>query len=578
MKIIGIDLGTTTSEIAYIKDGKPEIICNLEDKRITPSVIGVTDDGEYIVGEFAKRQIALKPDKTVSEVKALIGTNEKVLLGGKNYFPQELSAILLKHLKSAAEKHLNEEVEGAVITVPANFNSLQRQATKIAGELAGFKVERIINEPTAAAMAYGLNNLENDEKVLVYDLGGGTFDVSVLELFSGILDVKASRGNNKLGGKDFDQRIIDYIVEDFEKNYHIDLSANVGAMARIKEASEKAKIELSNSEITEINLPFIAIDENQNPIGINLVLTRNKMEELIEDLVNSTEITINEALEASGYADEDINVVLAVGGSSKMFCVRNLLQKRFGNKVRFDINPDEAVALGAAVQAGIIKDEINSEDSLIVTDNCQYTLGISVIEHGNYGRVYDGVFDPLIKRDTKIPCTVKKTYYTSYDYQTQISIEVYEGISRLVKENTLIGSVILDGIPSALSGQEPVDITFSYNLNGILEVRGQVISTGKYASATFDLKGLKDSHLAIPDFNINSSNNTGKDAWKNYKLAKEVQLSIELAEKKLEVLSVDEKIDIGLVLNKLKQAVIDNDIELVKEYDKKLTDMIFNLG
>lgn len=578
MKIIGIDLGTTTSEIAYIKDGKPEIICNLEDKRITPSVIGVTDDGEYIVGEYAKRQIALKPDKTVSEVKALIGTNEKVLLGGKNYFPQELSAILLKHLKSAAERHLNEEVEGAVITVPANFNSLQRQATKIAGELAGFKVERIINEPTAAAMAYGLNNLENDEKVLVYDLGGGTFDVSVLELFSGILDVKASRGNNKLGGKDFDQRIIDYIVEDFEKNYHIDLSANVGAMARIKEASEKAKIELSNSEITEINLPFIAIDENQNPIGINLVLTRNKMEELIEDLVNSTEITINEALEASGYSDEDINVVLAVGGSSKMFCVRNLLQKRFGRKVRFDINPDEAVALGAAVQAGIIKDEISSEDSLIVTDNCQYTLGISVIEHGSYGRVYDGVFDPLIIRDTKIPCTVKKTYYTSYDYQTQISIEVYEGISRLVKENTLIGSVILDGIPSALSGQEPVDITFSYNLNGILEVRGQVISTRKYASATFDLKGLKDSHLAIPDFNTNSSNNTGKDAWKNYELAKEVKLSIELAEKKLEVLSVDEKIDIGLVLNKLKQAVIDNDIELVKEYDKKLTDMIFNLG
>jgi molecular chaperone DnaK len=276
VKIIGIDLGTTTSEISYIKDGKPEIICNSHGARVTPSVIGITDDGEYIVGEYAKRQLTLKPERTVAEVKSLIGTDEKVFLGGKEYLHHQISAILLKQLKCFAEEYLQEEVVEAVITVPANFNSLQRQATKEAGELAGFKVDRIINEPTAAAMAYGLDNLQNDEKVLVYDLGGGTFDVTVLELFSGILDVKSSRGQNKLGGKDFDKRICNYMVEDFKKSYNIDLSSNINAMARIKEAAEKAKIELSNVEVTEINLPFIAIDNNQNPIGINFFLTRNK--------------------------------------------------------------------------------------------------------------------------------------------------------------------------------------------------------------------------------------------------------------------------------------------------------------
>jgi len=587
MKIIGIDLGTTTSEMAYIKDGKPEIICNSHGARVTPSVIGITDDGEYIVGEYAKRQLALKPEKTAAEVKALMGTDEKVFLGEKEYLPQQISAILLKQLKAFAEKYLQEKVLEAVITVPANFNSLQRQATKEAGELAGFKVDRIINEPTAAAMAYGLDNLENDEKVLVYDLGGGTFDVTVLELFSGILDVKSSRGQNKLGGKDFDKKICDYIVEDFEKSYNIDLSKSVSAMARIKEAAEKAKIELSKLEVTEINLPFIAIDNNQNPIGISFILTRNKMEELIMDLVASTENTINDALEGADYTDDDIDIVLVVGGSSKVPCVRKLLQNRFGDKVKFEINPDEAVALGAAVQAGIKMNEISSEDSLIVTDNCQYTLGMSVIEYGAYGRAFHGVFDPLIKRDTKIPCTVKKNYYTTYDYQTEVTIDVYEGISKTVAENIHVGSVILDGIPSSLSGKEPIEVTFSYNLNGILEVVGKVLSTGKYVTATFDLKGLDNSlvnlsGIIIQDnpenlLDVVNEDKQGLDSWKSSELSLEVKLTIELAEKKLQLLDDDDKIDIGIVLNKLKQAVIDGDRALVEEYDKKLTDMLFEL-
>lgn len=579
MKIIGIDLGTTTSEIAYIKDGKPEIITNDLKEKVTPSVIGITEEGKYVVGEYAKRQLILKPDKTVAEVKTLIGMDKKIILDKRGYLPEEISAILLKELKNYAEQFLEDKVDEAVITVPANFNSLQRQATKKAGEMAGFKVDRIINEPTAAAMAYGLSNLENEEKVLVYDLGGGTFDVSVLELFSGILDVKASRGKNKLGGKDFDKRIVNYVVEEFKKTYCIDLSENIIAMSRIKDAAEKAKIELSYREETEINLPFVAVDKNDKPLEIKLKLTREKMDELIYDLISTTEKIIDDTIDAAGYTDEDIDVVLAVGGSSKMDCVRNLLKDRFGERLKLGVNPDEAVALGAAVQAGIKKDEISSEDGLIITDNCQYNLGISVVEYGEYGRRFDGIFDPLIKRDTKIPCTIQKNYYTNYDYQTEVIIEVYEGVSKSVNENIHIGSVVLTGIPSALKGEEALEVSFSYDLNGILEIIAKVISTGKSISAKFDLNGFDNSLVSISDFINTKKEEKGKlDEWKDSKLANEIKFTIEIAEKKLEKLDDDNKIEVGIVLNKLKKAVIENNKELVEVYDKKLTDMLFDLS
>jgi molecular chaperone DnaK len=579
MKIIGIDLGTTTSEIAYIKDGKPEIITNDLKEKVTPSVIGITEEGKYVVGEYAKRQLILKPDKTVAEVKTLIGMDKKIILDKRGYLPEEISAILLKELKNYAEQFLEDKVDEAVITVPANFNSLQRQATKRAGEMAGFKVDRIINEPTAAAMAYGLSNLENEEKVLVYDLGGGTFDVSVLELFSGILDVKASRGKNKLGGKDFDKRIVNYVVEEFKKTYCIDLSENIIAMSRIKDAAEKAKIELSYREETEINLPFVAVDKNDKPLEIKLKLTREKMDELIYDLISTTEKIIDDTIDAAGYTDEDIDVVLAVGGSSKMDCVRNLLKDRFGERLKLGVNPDEAVALGAAVQAGIKKDEISSEDGLIITDNCQYNLGISVVEYGEYGRRFDGIFDPLIKRDTKIPCTIQKNYYTNYDYQTEVIIEVYEGVSKSVNENIHIGSVVLTGIPSALKGEEALEVSFSYDLNGILEIIAKVISTGKSISAKFDLNGFDNSLVSISDFINTKKEEKGKlDEWKDSKLANEIKFTIEIAEKKLEKLDDDNKIEVGIVLNKLKKAVIENNKELVEVYDKKLTDMLFDLS
>lgn len=579
MKIIGIDLGTTTSEIAYIKDGKPEIITNDLKEKVTPSVIGITEEGKYVVGEYAKRQLILKPDKTVAEVKTLIGMDKKIILDKRGYLPEEISAILLKELKNYAEQFLEDKVDEAVITVPANFNSLQRQATKRAGEMAGFKVDRIINEPTAAAMAYGLSNLENEEKVLVYDLGGGTFDVSVLELFSGILDVKASRGKNKLGGKDFDKRIVNYVVEEFKKTYCIDLSENIIAMSRIKDAAEKAKIELSYREETEINLPFVAVDKNDKPLEIKLKLTREKMDELIYDLINTTEKIIDDTIDAAGYTDEDIDVVLAVGGSSKMDCVRNLLKDRFGERLKLGVNPDEAVALGAAVQAGIKKDEISSEDGLIITDNCQYNLGISVVEYGDYGRRFDGIFDPLIKRDTKIPCTIQKNYYTNYDYQTEVIIEVYEGVSKSVNENIHIGSVVLTGIPSALKGEEALEVSFSYDLNGILEIIAKVISTGKSISAKFDLNGFDNSLVSISDFINTKKEEKGKlDEWKDSKLANEIKFTIEIAEKKLEKLDDDNKIEVGIVLNKLKKAVIENNKKLVEVYDKKLTDMLFDLS
>ncbi|MDP4142900.1 MAG: Hsp70 family protein [Bacillota bacterium] len=575
MSIIGIDLGTTTCEIAYIKDGRPEIIPNEFGLKVTPSVVGVTDDGEYIAGEYAKRQLVLKPDKTVAEIKRLMGTDKTITIGNKSFLPEQISSLLLRKLKLMAEQYIGEEVTEAVITVPANFNTLQRSATKKAGELAGLKIERLINEPTAAAMAYGLDNIENDEKILVYDLGGGTFDVSVLELFSGILDVKASRGQNLLGGKDFDNRIIEYLTRDFYTNYDINLSNNINAMARIKEEAEKAKIQLTDREVAEINIPFLVIDNKGNPVGINTILTRNKFEELVQDLIQATNKSIDEALEAAGYIDDNIDVVLAVGGSSRMTAIKKLLVDRFGDKVKFDINPEEAVALGAAVQAAIKEDQISSEDGLIITDNCQYTLGISIVQTGEYGRLYHGVFDPLIKRDSKIPCKVKKRYYTLYDYQTEVGVEVYEGVSRIVKDNTFIGKVLVKDIPRGLGGSQAVDVTFTYNLNGILEVEGETSSSGKKVKALFDLKEYQNEFVTVQD--ILMVENGGLEAWKKGELAPEVKLTIELGEKKLQDLDDDKKIEVGLILNKLKQAVIDNKKELVEKLDKDLTDILFEI-
>lgn len=566
-RIIGIDLGTTTSEIAYIKNGKPEIITNKLGNRITPSVVGISDDNEVIVGTLAKRQAALKPEKTVMEVKRLMGSNKEISLNGQLFTPQQISAFILKELKKSAEEYLGETVSEAVITVPANFNDLQRQATKEAGELAGLKVERIINEPTAAAMSYGIDNLETEEKVLVYDLGGGTFDVTVMELFEGILDVKASRGNNALGGKDFDEAIEKYIVEEFKNKNGIDLRNNKMSMARIKEAAERAKIELSNMQSTDIIIPFIAVDKKQNPLEINLKLTREKFEELIMNLVESTEKEIDDALKAAGYKESDINIVLAVGGSSRIPCVRKLLEKKFKNKIKTEINPDEAVALGAAVQAGIKNDEIKSEDGLVVTDACCYTLGIEVARRGSNGEVLGGIFDPIIQKDTKIPCTAKKSYITVADNQPAVNVCVYQGDNYMAADNTLIGEFVLDGIPEGKAGEQGLDISFSYNLNGILEVTATIQSTRKSINKIIDMLGNKNGGTA---------DNESKP-WENCRLADSIRLTVEICEKKIKNLSGNKKDVIVSKLNELKRAVIDDNEALVKQYDTELTNLLFDV-
>lgn len=567
-RIIGIDLGTTTSEIAYINNGKPEIIGDENHNGIIPSVVYLTDDNEIVIGHTAKRQAILKPERTITEIKRIMGKDDLIKLGDKRYKPYEISSMILRKLKEYAEDYLGEEVTEAVITVPANFNDLQRNATKKAGELAGLKVERIINEPTAASLAFGINNLDIEGKVLVYDLGGGTFDVSILDLYSGVLDVMASRGIQELGGKNFDELITNYFLRDFYDTYGIDVKNDLIVMSRIMAEAERAKIELSAALTTEINLPFIAMDKNKEPINYISKLTRSKFEEMISDLINATNDKVSETLIAAKLCDDDIDMVIAVGGSSRIPLVRNLLNKRFSNKIKTKINPDEAVALGAAIQAGIKNDEISSEDSIIITDACNNTLGLSVATDVGNGKIVAGIFDPLILRDSKIPCTEKKIYTTISSNQTEVIIDVYQGDEIFVKDNKKIREFLLDEIPPDLQGEQSIEVAFSYDLNEILKVTAKILSTGKTITEIINLlDNSKDSGIYI---NLGS--------WKDYPLAERVGKLIEFSEKKLKSLSNSEKGNVAVILNHLKEAVINNNEELVDKYDEELTNIMFDLN
>lgn len=576
--IIGIDLGTTTSEIAYIKNGKPEIIADDLGNRIIPSVISFSRNREMVVGQPAYNQIISNPDNTVYEVKRHIGEDINIKLGEDEFLPHEISAILLREIKKYAERHLGEEVKEAVITVPANFTSHQRKLTQRAGELAGFKVERIINEPTAAAMAYGIDNLNKNANILVYDLGGGTFDVTVLEMFSGILDVKASRGNNRLGGKDFDERIEKYILEEFKKQYGKDLydgldnSLTISIKERVKEAAIKAKKELSVQMLTEINIPFITMI-NGAPISINIEFTRAKFDELTKDLVLSTKDTVNKALKASGLNKEEIDIVLLIGGSSRIVAVKDLVDKMFPNKVKSTINPDEAVAMGAAIQAGIKTGQISSENSLIVTDKCNYNLGTSVVSQVG-DKLVEGVFDCIIPVDSSIPCSKKHIYTTVYDNQTSVNIEVYEGYAPLVHENKKIDGFKLMGIPKAYAGEESIEIEFSYDLNGTLEVKATIVSTGKTITKVIDNSMIIKSSGNLEKYMVNR---VDLDGWSECELAQVVKRTVELAEKKMKKLEGHKVNDLRPLLDKLKQAVIDGNEELVEKYDEELTEILFNM-
>ncbi len=581
-KIIGIDLGTTTSEIAYIENNEPKIIPDCFGNRIVPSVVGKKEDNTVIVGQVAYNQLIPSPERTVSEVKRLMGSDTEIIMGDKKYMPHEISSLILKELKKYAEDYLGEEVEEAVITVPANFNNSQRKVTKLAGEMAGLKVERIINEPTAAAMAYGINNSDKEEKILVYDLGGGTFDVSVLEMFDGILDVKSSRGNDRLGGKDFDSRIEKYIEKEFERIYKqnlykdIDVQNKLSIKLRVKEAAINAKKELSNQLTTTINIPFITVIDNK-PVSISIELKREKFNELTKDLVGRTTEKIDEALKAANLKAKDIDTVLLVGGSSRIPAVKELVESKFKGKIISGINPDEAVAMGAAIQAGIKSNQITSEENLIITDKCSYNLGTSIIKIGD-GKIINGAFDCIIPIDSSIPCSKKKIYYTAVDNQEEVRVEVYEGNEELAEDNTKIGDFLLKGVPQAKAGEESIEVQFDYDLNGILEVKATIVSTGKSINKIIDnFRLIKLPQDAL--VNENFYERFKIDEWENYDLAGEVKSTIELAERKINNQTIregDKRYEkIEKLLEELKLAVIYDNEELVEKYDEELTDLLF---
>lgn len=561
-RIVGIDLGTTTSEIAYIRNGKPEIIKNGYSS-ITPSVVGLDKNLEILVGQSAKNQIVSAKERTVAEVKRKMGTSDAVLMAGKKFTPVEISAIILRELKKIGEDFLQEEITGAVITVPANFNDAQRQATKEAGEKAGLVVERIINEPTAAALAFGIDNMETEGKILVYDLGGGTFDVTVLEMIDGALDVMASRGVNQLGGKDFDEAIVNEIVHNFMNEYEIDLSKDLKAMARIKDEAEKAKIMLSSANSVVVNLPYIAFKDGET-ISFEMELTRKRYEETIAGYVKQSMDTVKEALDAAKVNAGDINVVIAVGGSSRTPLVIQSLKEIFGNKLRGGINPDEAVALGAAVQAGILSNEISGAESIAIFDVCNHTLGTDVLNTNQTALEYSR----LIMRDTHLPFAMTRRYNTSSDFQTEVEVPVYQGESDDLSKNTLIGSFIVDGIPENYAGKEAVDIEFRYNINGILEVNVKVVSTGKITSKEFNMYNY-DAPKSKAESNMEELE------WENYSLAGEIKTTVMLYQNRRNGLPEEAKQKADALMKQLKQAVTENDAQKVEKIDDALTALLF---
>ena len=469
-RTIGIDLGTTNSCVAVIEGGEPVVIANAEGARTTPSVVAFSKDGERMVGQVAKRQAITNPDRTVASIKREMGTAHKVTIDGKSYTPQEISAMILQKLKSDAEAYLGETVTQAVITVPAYFTDAQRQATKDAGKIAGLDVKRIINEPTAAALSYGVDK-EKDQKVMVYDLGGGTFDVSIIEMGDGVQEVLATAGNNRLGGDDFDKRIIDWMVASFKTETGIDLSQDKVAMQRLKEAAEKSKIELSGVTTSNINLPFITADQT-GPKHLDLTLTRAKFDELTSDLVEATMGPVRSALQDSGLQIGQIDKVLMVGGSSRIPAVQDAVKKLIGKEPFKGINPDECVAIGAAIQAGVLGGEV---EGLLLLDVTPLSLGVETM---------GGVMTKIIDRNTTIPTKKSQIFSTAADNQTQVEINVLQGEREFARDNKQLGLFALTGIAPAMRGIPQIEVTFDIDANGIVNVSAKDLGTGKEQKIT----------------------------------------------------------------------------------------------
>ncbi|MGN0548113.1 MAG: molecular chaperone DnaK [Acutalibacteraceae bacterium] len=467
-KVIGIDLGTTNSCVAVIEGGEPVVIPNAEGSRTTPSVVGFGKNGERMVGQVAKRQAITNPDRTVSSIKRQMGSDYKVTIDDKKYTPQEISAMILQKLKTDAEAYLGEKVTEAVITVPAYFTDAQRQATKDAGHIAGLEVKRIINEPTAAALAYGIDK-EDDQKVMVYDLGGGTFDVSIIEMGDGVQEVLATAGNNHLGGDDFDQRVMNWIIEEFKKSNGIDLRGDKMAMQRLKEAAEKAKIELSGVTSSDINLPYITVDAT-GPKHLELTLTRAKFNELTADLVESTMGPVRQAMSDSGLSTSEIDKVLMVGGSSRIPAVQEAIKKFIGKEPFKGINPDECVAIGASLQAGVMGGEVKG---LLLLDVTPLSLGIETM---------GGINTKIIERNTTIPVKKSQIFSTAVDNQPSVEVHVLQGEREFAKDNKTLGVFHLDGIMPARRGVPQIEVTFDIDANGIVHVSAKDLGTNKEQS------------------------------------------------------------------------------------------------
>ena len=554
-KIIGIDLGTTNSCVSVLEAGEAKVIPNPEGGRTTPSVVSFKK-GEKIVGEAAKRQALTNPN-TVSSIKRLMGTNEKVELEGKKYTPEEISAMILGYLKEYAERYLGEKVDKAVITVPAYFNDAQRQATKNAGKIAGLEVERIINEPTAAALAYGLEK-DHSGTILVYDLGGGTFDVSILELGDGVFEVKSSAGNGHLGGDDFDNRIVEYLVSEFKKENGVDLSKDKMAMQRLKEAAEKAKKELSGVVSTQISAPFIAKGDDGEPLHLDITLSRAKFEDLIRDLVEETIPPVRDALKEAKLSASEINKVILVGGSTRIPMVYDLVKKELGKEPSCEVNPDEVVSLGAAIQGGVLTGDVND---IVLLDVTPLSLGLETL---------GGVMTTLIPRNTTIPATKKEVFSTAADNQPAVDIHVLQGERPMAADNKTLGHFQLTGIPAAPRGVPQIEVTFDIDANGIVNVKAKDLGTNKEQSITIsNSTNLSDEE--IEKMRKEAEENKEKDAKRKEEVEtkNEAEQLVFQTEKTMKDLGdkVDskEKEEIENLIKDLKEKLTKDNIEDIKK-------------